>query len=137
MCDTCPTHIPGPGDVAGAVARSQPGRRVAFWGLAMPMFLGVIVYTLGWWLVPIVLGPAVVLTAGIWAVMRVMHRHVLVAAPPSLRASLPAPRRVRALALPRNLSITRKGRQALPAPARVIEPTRVLPVRPGAVKRTS
>jgi hypothetical protein len=41
---------------------------------------------------------------------------VLIQAPASLRAALPAPRRV---ALPRGLSVTR-GRRALPAPAKAL-----------------
>ena len=75
-------------------------------------------------------------TAAGLAYMRVLHRHALVVAPSSLRQALPAPQPVRAVVLPRNLNLTRKRTRALPAPAKVIEPTRVLPTRPGAVNRT-
>jgi hypothetical protein len=123
MCDTCPAHIPGPGEVAGGLlsglvgaALTKPGRRVMFWGLAIPMVLGIIVYTLGWWLVPITLGLLALAAVAVWA-LRGLQRHAVVVAPPSLRAALPAPRR--AVALPRGLSVTRR-RRALPAPAKAL-----------------
>ena len=123
MCDTCPAHIPGPGEVTSGLlsglvgaALTKPGRRVMFWGLAIPMVLGIVVYTLGWWLVPITLGLLAV-AAVVVRVLRGAQRHAVVVAPASLRASLPAPRR--AVALPRNLSIGR-GRRALPAPAKAL-----------------
>jgi hypothetical protein len=123
MCDTCPAHIPGPGEVAGGAlgmavgaALTKPGRRVMFWGFAVPMVLGIIVYTLGWWLVPIALG-LLGLGVGVLLAVRVLHRHALVVAPASLRSSLPAPRR--AVTLPQGLSVTR-GRRALPEPAKAL-----------------
>ena len=123
MCDTCPTHILGPGEVAGKIARTKAGRKAgkvlfyaSVWILGLPMVLAIIVYTLGWWLVPIALG-LLALAAGVWLAVRRLHRHALVVAPASLRAALPAPRR--AVALPRNLSITR-GRRALPAAAKAL-----------------
>jgi hypothetical protein len=115
--------IPGPGEVTSGVlsaavgaALTKPGRRVMFWGVAVPMVLGIVVYTLGWWLVPIALG-LLAFAAGVLLAVRRLHRHALVVAPASLRAALPAPRR--AVALPRGLSVTR-GRRALPAPAKAL-----------------
>ena len=145
MCDTCPAHIPGPGEVAGGAlglavgaALTRNGRRVMFWALAMPMFLGIIVYTLGWWLLPIGLG-LVALAAGallaVRASVRVMHRHVLLQAPAEMRAAVAAPRR--AVALPRNLAITRR-RRALPAAAKAL-PVAVITGRvvPAPARRTA
>jgi hypothetical protein len=108
MCETCPTHLLGPGEVAGKVARNKLGRRLMFWGLAVPMFAGIIVYTLGWWLVPITAG-LLALAAGVLLAVRRLHRHALVVAPPSLRA----------VALPRGLAVTR-GQRAVPAPAKAL-----------------
>lgn len=128
MCDTCPcassgSSIPGPAEVGSGVlgaavgaALTKPGRRVMFWGFTIPMVLGIIVYTLGWWLLPIALG-LLAAAAGVVLGLRGLRRHAVVVAPASLRASLPAPRR--AVALPRNLSITR-GRRALPAAAKAL-----------------
>jgi hypothetical protein len=138
MCDTCPAHIPGPGEVAGGAlglavgaAMTKGGRRVMFFGLALPMFLGIIVYTLGWWLVPIALG-ALALAAGTLMAVRRLTRHAVMARPeptPQMRAALaarglrpvPAPGQAARPALPRAMvrSLTRK-RQALPAPARAL-----------------
>lgn len=153
MCDTCPAHIPGPGEVAGGVlgaavgaALTKPGRQVMFWGFTIPMVAGIIVYTLGWWLLPIVLGLA---GTGL-AVMRVLHRGVVQARPEptsEMRAalaarglkSIPAPGRQARPALPRAMvrSLTRPRRalpatqKAIPAPERVIEGVPV-PVRRAA-----
>lgn len=156
MCDTCPAHIPGPGEVAGGVAglaaggiiaaaRNRTGRRVMV-GLCYVMFAGVLVYTLGWWLLPIALG-LMALAAGVLRVVGILHRQVVVpAATPAQRVAELERRRRNAIpvpaarpALPRGLSITRK-RRALPAPARalpaaVVEPTRI--VAPAALARRS
>lgn len=143
MCDTCPSHIPGPGEVAsGALglavgaAISRPGRRILFWGVCVPALPFAVVGVFGWWTIALVALAAVLAGAGVAYMRFLMKRHVLIAAPASLRASLPAPRRVRAVALPRNLSITRKRPQVLPAPARVIEPTRVIAAELPARRRS-
>ena len=142
MCDTCPSHIPGPGEVAGGAlgligtaVLSKPGRRVMFWGFGIPMLPFAVWGLFGWWTILIAALAAVATAAGV-VFIRGLARHALVVAPPSLRhrVALPAPRR--AVALPRNLAITRKRRalpvaaKALPAAPRVIEPARV--IRPGA-----
>jgi hypothetical protein len=137
MCDTCPAHIPGPGEVAGGTlglavgaALTKNGRRVMFWGLAVPMALGIVVTTLGWWLLPIALGLLALAAATLMAVRR-LTRHAVLTRPeptPQMRAALaarglrpiPAPGQARP-ALPRAMvrSLTGK-RQALPAPARAL-----------------
>ena len=141
MCDTCPTHILGPGEVAGKIARTKAGRKVGailFYGFVWTFLAPLVPFAVwgifGWW--TIALGALGLAAAGVGVTyMRVMHRHMVLAAPASLRASLPAPRR--AVALPRNLAITR-GRRALPVaakalPAAVVEPTRIVaPVKRAA-----
>jgi hypothetical protein len=129
MCDSCPTHLLGPGEVAGKVARSKAGRKagsVLFYGTVWTfgplMIAGIIVYTLGWWLVPITLGLLALAAVAVRA-LRGLQRHAVVVAPASLRAALPAPRR--AVALPRNLSVTRR-RRALPAPAKALPAAEVV-----------
>ena len=66
MCDTCPSHIPRPGEVAGGLvglgvgaALSKPGRRVLFWGIAVPMLPFAVRGLFGWWtiLIAAVLAP--------------------------------------------------------------------------------
>jgi hypothetical protein len=114
MCETCPAHIPGPGEVAGGAlglavgaAMSKPGRRVLFWGLAVPLLPFAVVGVFGWWTIALAAVAAGFAAAGA-VIVRKLHRHALVVAPPSLRhrVALPA-------AQPRR-AITRK-RQALPA----------------------
>jgi hypothetical protein len=130
MCPTCPCNsssIPGAGEVVGGVAVaavgaavdvaiSKPGRKVLFWGLCVPALPFAIWGELHWWTLALVAVLAVATGVGV-AYMKVMGRHVLIQAPASLRAALPAPRR--AVALPRGLSVTR-GRRALPAPAKAL-----------------
>lgn len=144
MCDTCPVHIPGPGEVAGGAleaavgaALTPAGRKVMFRGLAVPFFIAIIVYTLGWWLLPITLGVLAAAAGVLLAVRRILHGHTVQARPeltPEMRAALaarglkpiPAPARQARPALPqratlpRGLSIT-KGKRALPAPAKALE----------------
>jgi hypothetical protein len=139
MCDTCPTHLLGPGEVAGKVARSKAGRKagsVLFYGTVWTfgplMIAGIIVYTLGWWLVPITLGLAA-LAAGVLKVVRILHKRVVVpAATPAQRVAELERRRRNAIpipaarpALPRGLSVTR-GRRALPAPAKALPAAEVV-----------
>lgn len=124
MCDTCPAHIPGPGEVAGgllSLAASKTGRRVTFhvvfWGFCIPMLPFALWDLFGWWCIAL----AVVLAVGSAAGIRVVRaagqsRRVLLVTPDTMRAALPAPR---AAVLPRNLSISR-GRRALPAPAKAL-----------------
>ena len=146
MCDNCAAHILGPGEVAGKVARSRLGRRALFWGFCIPMLPFAVVGVFGWWTIAIVALAAVGSAAGL-LVMRRLHRHAVVVRPeptPEMRAMLaarglrpiPAPGQARpalpratprSIAMPRGLSITRKRRQALPAAAKAIEPTRVIP----------
>ena len=136
MCDTCPVHIPGPGEVAGGAleaavgaALTKDGRRVMFWGFTVPVVAAIVVYTLGWWLLPITLG-AVAAAAGVLAAVRRASHHAVLARPeptPEMRLALaarglrpiPAPGQQARPALPRGLSITRK-RRALPAPAKAL-----------------
>jgi hypothetical protein len=159
MCDTCPSHIPGPGEVAGGVlgaavgaAISKPGRRVMFWGLAVPMLPFAVWGLFGWWTIALVALAAAASASGL-AYMRVLHRgHMVLARPeptPETRAALaarglrpiPAPGQARP-ALPRamrrqlgrgRLTATvvdvraHKPAQALPVAAKAIEPTAVLP----------
>lgn len=134
MCDTCPSHIPGPGEVAGGAlglavgaAISRPGRKILFWGVCVPVLPFAVWGVFGWWTIAIA---AVLLAATAAGAMfvRVLHRHALVVAPPSLQHRV---------ALPRNLAITRKRTQALPAPPLAIEPTRVIPAAVNAQPQTS
>lgn len=117
MCDSCPAHIPGPGEVAGGVAglaadgiiaaaKSKIGRRVMFWTLAIPMFLGIIWYMLGWLVVPIALG-VVALGGVVLLAVRVLHRAVVVpAATPAQRVA----------------ELERRRRNAIPVPVRAAQP---------------
>lgn len=125
MCESCPAHLLGPGEVAGKVARSKVGRKVLV-GFCYVMFAGIVVTTLGWWLVPIMLGLAA-LAEGVRRVLRLATRGT-VSASPAIRQSLAA-RGVPALApgqparpaLPRAVVRSLTGRrQALPAPARAL-----------------
>ena len=126
MCDTCPAHIPGPGEVAGgligligAAVASKPGRRVLFWTIAVPMLPFAVWGLFGWWTIALVAVLAAVSVAGL-VFMRVLHRHALVVAPPSLqqRKALARARRIRELQPPR---------KALPAPAKAIGAPRTSP----------
>lgn len=161
MCDTCPcsvsSSIPGPGEVtAGAVglavgaAMSKPGRRVLFWGIAVPMLPFAVWGVFGWWTIALVAVLAVFSAAGV-AYMRVLHRGVVQARPElthEMRAALaarglkpiPAPGQQARPALPLAMR-GQLGRGRLTAtvvkvpapraaqaiPAAPIEPTRVLP----------
>src|SRR6266567_7300107 len=123
MCDSCSIHVPGPGEVAGGVlglaagaAMSRPGRRVLFWGFCVPLLPFAVWAELGWWTIALAAVLAAAAAAGA-AYMLVIGRHVLVQAPASLRAALPATGR--RAALPRNLAIGR-ARRALPAPAKAL-----------------
>lgn len=136
MCDTCPAHIPGPGEVAGGLlglavgaAMTKPGRRVLFWGVCVPALPFAIWGELHWWTLAVVAVLAAVSAAGL-AIGRVMHRFVVQARPEPTHQmreqlaarglrTIPAPVQLARPALPRGLSITRK-RQALPAPARAL-----------------
>jgi hypothetical protein len=136
MCDTCPCNsvssIPGPVDVAARAARNKGARRVMFWGFAVPMLPFAVWGELHWWTLVLV-ALAVAAAAGTWAVMRALHRQVVVAPPtpaqryaemerrrlkpipaPAARAPQPAlPRAVQ-----RELAWARftKRAQSLPAP---------------------
>jgi hypothetical protein len=130
MCDTCPCNsvssIPGPGEVAGRMARSKLGRKIlfltVFWGFCIPMLPFAVWGIFGWWTIALAAVAAAVSGAGL-AYMKVMGRHTLLAVPDTLRDALPAPRR--RVALPRNLSLTR-GRRALPAPAKALPAAEVV-----------
>lgn len=171
MCPTCncnTSSIPGPGEVAGGVlgatvgaAISRPGRKILFWGVAVPMLPFAVVGVFGWWTIAIVALAAALTGAGV-AYARALHRTVVHARPeptPQMRAALaarglrpiPAPAVQARPALPRAMrrqlgrgrltatvvSVRRHKPAQEPSAAKAIEPTRVLPVRPGAVKRTS
>ena len=111
--------------VAADSAGSKITRRVLFWGVAIPLLPFAVVGIFGWWTIGIGAGIAA-FGAAVWAVMRVFRRHVLIEAPASLRAALPAAAPRRAYALPRGWAIARARRalpatqKALPAPERVI-----------------
>ena len=149
MCDSCPIHIPGPGEVAGGVigagvgaAMSKPGRKVLFWGLcipALPFALWNELHLLV--LVPVALLAVVVL--GTHRVVRVLHRSGTVVARPELthemRAKLaarglkpiPAPGQQARPALPRAMrrQLADRGRlTATVTGVRPTRPTRALPV---------
>lgn len=120
------------GDVASAAvgaAISKPGRKVMFWGVAVPMLPFAIWGELHWWTLALVALAAALTGVGL-LFGRALHRSVVHARPeptPQMRAALaarglrpiPAPGQQARPALPRGLSITRK-RQALPAPARAL-----------------
>jgi len=142
MCDTCSVHIPGPGEVAGGAleaavgaAISKPGRQVMFWGITVPCVAAIIVYTLGWWLVPIALGLLAAAAGVLLIVRRILRGRTVHAWPdptPQMRAQLAArglrpvpaltgerPALPRSIALPRGLSAGRK-RKALPVAAKAL-----------------
>jgi hypothetical protein len=134
MCDTCPAHIPGPGEVAGKVARSRIGRKVgrkALVGFCYLMFPFAVWNELHWWTLAVVATLAA-LAAAVHGVVRVLHRSAVLSRPeptPQMRAALaarglrpiPAPGRVARPALPRAMVRSLTGRrQALPAPARAL-----------------
>jgi hypothetical protein len=131
MCETCPcsvTSIPGPAEVAGGVlgagvgaAMTKTGRRVMFWGFCVPLLPFAVVGVLGWWTIALVAVLATV-TAGGALMVRQLHRHALVVAPPSLQQRIALPVRAAQPALPRAMrrSLTRRQR-ALPAPQKALE----------------
>jgi hypothetical protein len=158
MCDTCPSHIPGPGEVAGGLiglaATSKVSRRVLFWGLAVPMLPFAVWGLFGWWTIALAAVTAAGSAAGV-AYLRILHRGAVLARPEpthEMRAALaarglrpiPAPGQQARPALPRamrrqlgrgRLTATvvkvRPSRpaQAAAAPPASIEPARILPAR--------
>lgn len=158
MCDTCPSHIPGPGEVAsgliGMAVTSKISRRVLFWGLAVPMLPFAVWGLFGWWTIALAALAAAGAAAGL-AYARVLHGRMVLARPEpthEMRAALaarglrpiPAPGQQARPALPR--AVRRqlaRGRlsapavkvpaprpaQAAVAPPEVISPTRILPAR--------
>lgn len=158
MCDTCPAHIPGPGEVAGGLAglavgaaMSKPGRRILFWGVAVPMLPFAVWGVFGWWTIALVALVAALSASGL-AYARFLHRLTVQARPEpthEMRAALaarglrpiPAPGQARPalpLAMRRQLGRGRltatvvkvpAPRAAQAIPAAPIEPTRVLPAR--------
>jgi hypothetical protein len=143
MCDTCATHILGPGEVAGKVARSKTGRKVGVvlfyvfvWTVLAPMIPFIFWGWFGWWCVPMALA---VLALGIGGV-RLSHKSARLTVVQPLtqaqrlaelerrrRNAIPGIGRAAQPALPRAMrrSLTRP-RRALPAPVRALEPTRVI-----------
>jgi hypothetical protein len=121
MCDTCPCNsvssIPGPVDVAARAARNKGARRVMFWGFAVPMLPFAVWGELHWWTLVLV-ALAVAAAAGTWAVMRALHRQVVVAPPtPAQRYAELERRRLNAIPVPQPRQARRsipRGRRALP-----------------------
>ena len=137
MCDTCPTHILGPGEVAGKVARSKAGRKVAsvlfygiVWTIGVPLLPFAVWGIFGWWVIPLGVLAAAAFAAGALLVRQLHRQHMLIVAPPSLQQRVAQP------ALPRAMrrSLTRPQR-ALPAPAKAIEGVVVAPLAAVPVAR--
>ncbi|MGH3205694.1 MAG: hypothetical protein ACRDP5_27120 [Streptosporangiaceae bacterium] len=135
MCDTCPAHIPGPGEVGSGLlgaavgaAVSKPGRKVLFWGIAVPMLPFAVVGVFGWWTIALVAVLAAATAAGLLLV-RKLHRHVLVVAPPSLRnhTALPAATRARVITTGKVI----RPAQAISAPRRALPAAGGIPAQRG------
>jgi hypothetical protein len=125
MCDTCPAHIPGPGEVAGGAlglavgaAMTKPGRRVMFWGFCVPLLPFAVVGVFGWWTIALVAGAAIA-TAAAFAWMRVLHGRVV------MPAATPAQRQA---------ELERRRRNAIPVPRPALP--RARPALPRAVVRS-
>lgn len=155
-CKCNVSAIPGPAEVAGGLigagvgaAISKPGRRVLFWGVCVPALPFAIWGELHWWTLVLVALVAAV-ACGTLAVTRILHRSVIVApltpaervaelerrrrnAIPVPRAAQPALPRAMRRQVPRwrvtaTVTGVRRSRpaQALPAPEKVITPSRVI-----------
>ena len=158
MCGTCNCNtgwLPGPGELASAAlgvaadsAASKAGRRVLFWGLAVPLLPFAVWGLFGWWTIALVALAAVASAAGV-AYMRVMSRSVVQARPeptPQMRAALaarglrpiPAPGQQARPALPRAMvrSLATR-RRALPVAGKALPAVITGRVVPAPVRRAA
>jgi hypothetical protein len=139
MCESCPAHILGPGEVAGKVARSKAGRKVAsvlfygtVWTIGVPLLPFAIWGIFGWWTIPLGALALAAFAVGVACVYGLHARQTVLTRPeptPQMRAALaarglrpiPAPGQAARPALPRAVVRSLTGRrQALPAPARAL-----------------